>query len=156
MLHYPTYHKGLSICYHVNIHLKRILKSMRKELTAVRRRTGRVVKEQQKKLRDRVDALLQDEAVTLDPATLAREIALLADRSDVTEEVTRLDAHLDEFEAYLGSDNEIGRTLDFLGQEMLRESNTIGSKSQDVEIARAVIALKTETERLKEQAANLE
>jgi uncharacterized protein (TIGR00255 family) len=88
--------------------------------------------------------------------TLAREVAIYAERSDVAEEVTRLSAHLEEFERYLASDGEVGRTLDFLSQEMLRETNTIGSKSQDVEIARAVIALKSDVDRIKEQVQNLE
>ena len=136
--------------------LNRILTRMRKPLATVGRRSAKVVVEQQRKIRERVNALLADEGITLDGATLAREVALLADRADVTEEVTRLAAHLDEFGAYLRSGREIGRTLDFLAQEMLRETNTIGSKSADVEIARAVIALKSEIERLKEQAANLE
>ncbi len=136
--------------------LRRILAAMRKPLSTVKRRSPKVVVEQRRKIRERVNALLADDGVTLDGATLAREVALLADRADVTEEVTRLAAHLDEFGNYLRSGGEIGRTLDFLGQEMLRETNTIGSKSADVEIARAVIALKSEIERLKEQAANLE
>lgn len=132
-----------------------VARRMRKNLAAVGKRAPEVVKEYARRLKERVDALLAGGA-TLDETTLAREVAVYAERSDVAEEVTRLSAHLDEFERYLGTEGEIGRTLDFLAQEMLRETNTIGSKSQDVEIARAVIALKADVDRLKEQVQNLE
>jgi uncharacterized protein (TIGR00255 family) len=131
-------------------------KRMRKNLALVGRRSPEVVKEYAKRLKERADALLASSGATLDETTLAREVAIYAERSDVAEEVTRLGAHLDEFERYLASDGEVGRTLDFLSQEMLRETNTIGSKSQDVEIARAVIALKADVDRIKEQVQNLE
>jgi len=136
--------------------LRQALARMRRALQSIGKRAPVVVEEQRAKLRQRVDALLRGSGATLDEATLAREVALLADRSDVTEEVTRLGAHLAEFGGYLERDGEIGRTLDFLAQEMLREANTIGSKSGDVAIARAVIELKSDIDRLKEQVANLE
>jgi uncharacterized protein (TIGR00255 family) len=141
-------------------HLVRDLRStarrMRRNLAHVQRRTPAVAKEYARRLRERVDALLAESGSTLDEATLAREVAIYAERSNVAEEVTRLAAHLDEFERYLGTDGEVGRTLEFLSQEMLRETNTIGSKSQDVEIARAVIAVKADVDRIKEQVQNLE
>jgi len=133
-----------------------IAKRIRKTLGKVRRRAPQVPKEHRKKLKARVDALLKSSGLGLDEATLAREVALQADRCDVTEEVTRLDAHLQEFEGYLAQEREMGRTLDFLAQEMLREVNTIGSKSQDTQIAKAVIELKSDVDRVKEQVANLE
>ena len=135
--------------------LLRVLRSMRKTLGAVKKRAPAVVKENHERLRERVNTLLEPGGV-IDETTLAREIAVLADRSDITEEITRLAAHLEEFERYLGAGGEMGRTLDFLCQELLREINTIGSKSGDVTISRAVIALKSSTDRLKEQVANLE
>ncbi|MHC4953019.1 MAG: YicC/YloC family endoribonuclease [Planctomycetota bacterium] len=142
------------------VHLVRDLqkhtKSMRRTLADLQKRVPVALAEQQARMKERVDALLADHAVSLDDSTLAREMALVADRSDITEEITRLTAHLDEFDALLDKDGEVGRTLDFLGQEMLREINTIGSKSQDVALSRCVIALKTDIDRLKEQAANLE
>lgn len=133
-----------------------IARRMRRGLAQVRKRAPQVVREHQERLRERVDGLLAERGLQVDEATLAREVALLADRSDVTEEVTRLGAHLEEFERYLAGDGEVGRTLDFLAQEMLREVNTIGSKSADVAVARSVIALKSDVDRLKEQVANLE
>lgn len=85
-----------------------------------------------------------------------REIALFADRSDVTEELTRLRSHLDQFGALLKSDAEIGRKGEFILQEVGREVNTIGSKANDLAIAKAVIELKNELERVREQIANVE
>jgi uncharacterized protein (TIGR00255 family) len=136
--------------------LRKIIARMRKALARVKRRAPAVATENEKKLRERVDALLEPYDAKIDDATLAREIAVLADRADVTEETVRLAAHLDEFVTYVEKGAEIGRTLDFLTQEMLREVNTIGSKSGDVEITRAVIELKSDVDRLKEQSANLE
>jgi uncharacterized protein (TIGR00255 family) len=129
---------------------------MRKHLALVGKRAPEVVKEYAKRLKERADALLASSGASLDETTLAREVSVYAERCDVAEEVTRLSAHLDEFERYMKSKGEVGRTLDFLSQEMLRETNTIGSKSQDVEIARAVIAMKSEVDRIKEQVQNLE
>ncbi|PAW68565.1 MAG: YicC family protein [Opitutia bacterium Tous-C1TDCM] len=85
-----------------------------------------------------------------------REIALFADRCDVTEEITRLRSHFEQFAALLKAEGEIGRKAEFLLQEIGREVNTIGSKANDVTIARAVIELKNELERVREQMANVE
>jgi uncharacterized protein (TIGR00255 family) len=85
-----------------------------------------------------------------------REIALFADRCDVSEEITRLRSHFEQFNALLRSEGEIGRKAEFLLQEIGREVNTIGSKANDVTIARAVIELKNELERVREQMANVE
>jgi len=136
--------------------LRTIVGRMRKTLGRIRRRQPGVIREYQAKLKERLDVLLEGSAAVIDDATLAREVALYADRCDINEEVTRLAAHLDECDGYLGRDGEVGRTLEFLSQEMLREANTIGSKSADVDLARDVIALKGDVDRLKEQVANLE
>jgi uncharacterized protein (TIGR00255 family) len=85
-----------------------------------------------------------------------REIALFADRSDISEEITRFRSHLEQLSALVKSDEEIGRKADFILQEMGREANTIGSKANDLSIARAVIELKNELERVREQMANVE
>jgi uncharacterized protein (TIGR00255 family) len=85
-----------------------------------------------------------------------REIALFADRCDITEELTRLRSHLDQFTALLKSDAEIGRKAEFILQEIGREVNTIGSKANDLTISKAVIELKNELERVREQIANVE
>ena len=92
----------------------------------------------------------------LNDERVLKEIALFADRCDVTEELTRLRSHLDQFAALLKSDGEIGRKSEFILQEVGREVNTIGSKANDLTISRAVIELKNELERVREQIANVE
>ena len=94
--------------------------------------------------------------INLDDERVLREIALFADRCDVTEEITRLRSHFEQFAALLKSDGEIGRKSEFILQEIGREVNTIGSKANDLTIARAVIELKNELERVREQIANVE
>lgn len=92
----------------------------------------------------------------LDPTRLEQEVALLADRADVTEELTRLRSHLGQVEALLAAAEPVGRKLEFLLQEIHREVSTVGSKSADLAIARAVLELKAELERVREQVANVE
>ncbi|HEX9052053.1 MAG TPA: YicC/YloC family endoribonuclease [Anaeromyxobacter sp.] len=106
------------------------------------------------RLAERVQELAR--GVTVDPARLAQEIAILADRTDVTEEITRLRSHVGQVRALLASREPAGRKLDFLVQEMHREVNTIGSKSQSAEIAAAVVEMKAEIERMREQVQNVE
>ena len=92
----------------------------------------------------------------LDEETLAREAAILADRSDIAEEIARLDAHLAQFRQICETEGQAGRRLDFLSQEMLREANTMASKAVDAEIVRRVVDMKCLIERLKEQIQNVE
>ena len=106
------------------------------------------------RLAERVAELTR--GIALDPGRLAQEVALFADRTDVTEEVTRLRSHLAQARALLASGEPAGRTLDFLVQEMHREVNTIGSKSQSAEIAAIVVTAKAEVERMREQVQNVE
>lgn len=129
------------------------LAALREQVAA---RVPVVVEEQRRRLKDRVDALLAASGTNLDPQTLAREVAILADKSDVTEELDRLASHLKQSRELFASSEPIGRTLDFVAQEMLREVNTIGSKSVDTELGRLVIEMKSEVERFKEQVANVE
>jgi uncharacterized protein (TIGR00255 family) len=108
--------------------------------------------------REQLMKRLRDAGLELDlnDERVLREIALFADRCDVTEEITRLRSHFEQFSALLKSDGEIGRKSEFILQEIGREVNTIGSKANDVTIARAVIELKNELERVREQIANVE
>ncbi|MBO0801065.1 MAG: YicC family protein, partial [Blastocatellia bacterium] len=106
------------------------------------------------KLRKRMAELL-DKSV-IDETRLAQEVAYLAERSDITEEITRLRSHLAQLREILASDGEVGKKLDFLLQESNREANTILSKSSEVSICDAAIEIKTEVERLREQAQNVE
>jgi len=85
-----------------------------------------------------------------------KEVVIFADRIDITEELTRLESHFDQFDDYAKSTVPVGRTLDFLSQEMNREINTIGSKANDAQISRRVVALKSELEKFREQVQNVE
>jgi uncharacterized protein (TIGR00255 family) len=106
------------------------------------------------RLETRLKTLLGD--VEMDPVRIAQEVALMADRLDCTEECVRLSAHLDQFKHLSDGPELAGRKLNFLLQEMNREANTIGSKANDVDIAHAVIIIKEELERLREQVQNVE
>ncbi len=117
-------------------------------------RAPQVVVEYQKRLADRIKELTA--GYTMDEARLAQEAAIMAERSDITEEIVRLQSHIGQFEALLQSDEAEGKKIDFLLQEMNREINTIGSKSNDLEIARQVIEAKSEMNKLREQAQNIE
>ncbi|MGD8916051.1 MAG: YicC/YloC family endoribonuclease [Syntrophobacterales bacterium] len=120
----------------------------------VESRTPIVVLDVRDRLQKRIEELLgQGE---LDESRLAQEVAILAEKSDITEEVIRLKSHIQQFRALLKASGPRGRQLEFLLQEMHREINTIGSKANDVEIANKVIQIKTELERLREQVQNIE
>ncbi|MDH5509073.1 MAG: YicC family protein [Nitrospinota bacterium] len=112
------------------------------------------VKERFATLKEKVEALL--DAVAVDEGRLAQEAALLADRSDITEELTRIESHLHKAGDILGSEGPVGRQLEFMLQELGRETNTIGSKSFSTEITRLALEIKGELEKLREQAQNLE
>lgn len=118
-------------------------------------RSGELIEEHRQRLHERVSRALAGLGVTLGEADVAREVALLADRSDIAEELVRLDSHLRQFRRLLDDDSP-GRQLDFLAQELAREANTIGSKSADVGVAHAVVEIKTRVERLRELVQNLE
>jgi uncharacterized protein (TIGR00255 family) len=108
------------------------------------------------KLRARILALLAGTSVALDPARLEHEVALAADRSDVSEELTRLESHCQQFLGLMErGDEPVGRQLEFLLQEMGREVNTLGSKVDDLELTAAMLELKAELERLREQVQNV-
>jgi len=125
-----------------------------KQLNLVVERAPLKPQEAKDRMMTRLKPLLGD--VEMDPARLAQEVALLADRLDCTEECVRLSAHLDHFRQLIEGPEMAGRKLNFLLQEMNREVNTIGSKCNDADIARAVIIMKEEIERLREQVQNVE
>ena len=129
--------------------------AVEKESARIGKRMPKVVREHHKKLTKRVEELLGGKTA-IQPADLPRELALLADRMDVGEELTRLSSHLEQWMALLDKGGAIGRQLDFLVQEMLRETNTIGSKCNDAEVAHSVVEVKTRIERLREQVQNVE
>jgi len=93
--------------------------------------------------------------VEIDSGRIAQEVVLLAERSDIAEEITRLDSHLEQFGQLLDGDGSVGRRLDFLVQEIHREANTIGSKAQGSSVSQKVVDLKVEAERIREQVQNV-
>ena len=125
------------------------LGAIKEILTAIKTRAPQVILEYQKRLAERIKELTAGYA--LDDARLAQEVAIMAERSDITEE-----SHIGQFESLLQSQEAEGKKIDFLLQEMNREINTIGSKSNDIEIARRVIEAKSEMSKLREQAQNIE
>jgi len=129
---------------------------IRENLQQVQLQSDSVLKQYQQKLKARVNALLADGSIKLDENTIAREIALYADRSDISEEITRLGSHLEQVAQAIDSNGQAGRKLEFLSQEMLREANTIASKAMDENIGNRVVDMKCLIDRLKEQAANVE
>lgn len=120
----------------------------------VKERSPLVVVEYQEKLNNRLKELM--DGVDIDPQRIATEVAVFADRGCVDEEVTRLESHLVQLKDILESGGQVGRKLDFLVQEMNRESNTIASKANDIQIVKATIELKSEIEKIREQIQNLE
>ncbi|MEM9084178.1 MAG: DUF1732 domain-containing protein, partial [Planctomycetota bacterium] len=127
-------------------------------LAKVRERAPLVVEEFEERLRARVQSMLDEAGISAEPVEIIREIAIYAEKSDIAEEVARLDAHLSQFRDLITNPEgtSVGRTLDFLAQEMLREANTIASKSSDAEISRETVAIKGAIDRIKEQVQNVE
>ena len=125
-------------------------------LDLIARRSPEVTQSYQTRLTGRVQQALSELNVTVQPADLLREIALFADRSDISEEIVRLRSHLQQYEAALLMSESSGRKLEFIAQEMGREVNTIGSKANDAEISRVVVEIKTALERIREQIQNVE
>jgi len=136
--------------------LKKQCVAIQKNLQKIQARCDVVLKQYAKKLKQRVDELLAQARLTLDEETLAREVAVFADRSDISEEIARLDSHLQQFVQCCQADDQAGRRLDFISQEMLREANTIASKASDTEIIRCVVDIKCRIDRIKEQVQNVE
>ena len=127
-------------------------------LEQISTRAPGVIADYELRLKARIEALLAGAEARVQESDLIREIAVYAERTDIAEETKRLAAHLDQFNELLTASGAkpIGRTLDFLTQEMLREANTIASKSPDAEISRATVDIKGAIDRIKEQAANVE
>lgn len=122
----------------------------------VARRSPVVVAAYQQRLTERVKQALAEHDVTVEPGDLLREVSLFADRVDIAEELVRLESHLHQAEKMIAEPESPGRKMDFLIQEMFRETNTIGSKANDAEIARHVVDMKTTIERMREMIQNVE
>ncbi len=143
--------EGRALAADVRLHAAEI----RRLIARIAERIPTVVSNHQKNLLQRVQELVGD-VQAIQPADMAREIAILAERLDVHEELARLGSHLDQLDELIAGGGSIGRRLDFLVQELLREANTIGSKCNDAPVAHAVVELKTHIDRVKEQVQNVE
>src|SRR5262249_39716829 len=119
-------------------------------------RAPRVVQAYRTRLTDRIQVMVLEQGVTVESKDLIREVAIFAERCDISEEVVRLRAHLEQYGTILEEAESSGRKLEFLVQEMGREINTIGSKAGDVEISRAVVEVKANLERIRELIQNVE
>ena len=142
--------EGLAI-YH---DMEKRLKTIKDILEVIKLRAPQVVLEYQRRLAEKIKELAGGYA--LDDVRLAQEVAVMAEKSDITEEIVRLQSHISQFAILMQSDGGEGKKIDFLLQEMNREINTIGSKSNDAEITRQVIETKSELSKLREQAQNIE
>jgi uncharacterized protein (TIGR00255 family) len=131
---------------------------MAERLKLVRERAPLTVLEFEKRLRAKIDQLMAEAGLKLEPVEIVREVAIAAERTDINEEISRLSGHIDQFSELISKEGgqPVGRTLDFVAQEMLREANTIASKCNDSEIARAIVEVKGAIDRIKEQVQNVE
>ena len=139
---------------HLAKDLIRRLKILRKEIKEVRVLYPEVVKKYRAVLRERLEKAGLD--LALDDERLLKEVTIFADRSDISEELTRLESHLAQFAHHLRKNEPVGRTLEFITQEIFRELNTLGAKSNDAQISQHVVACKSELEKIREQIQNLE
>ena len=126
------------------------------ELAAVQEHAPSVIARYREKLLQRVNEFLEGRATTMEDKDVIREVSMFADRVDITEECQRLASHISKARDLLVASGPVGRNVEFLVQEMLREVNTLGSKSPDVAISHRVVAMKSSIDKLKEQAANLQ
>ena len=140
---------------------KNLAKDLEKRIVFVRNAVKRVqelvpgvVKRFRQTLQERIQRAGLD--LPIDDERLVKEIVVFADKSDITEELTRLDSHFEQFAAHLKKNEAVGRTLEFMCQEIAREFNTMGSKANDIEISQLVVACKAEMEKVREQIQNIE
>jgi uncharacterized protein (TIGR00255 family) len=119
-------------------------------------RSPKVIDEYHTRLEKRVNEMMKTAKLELDQQTLVREIAVFADRADISEEISRLESHIEQIKETCNTEEAGGRKLDFICQELFRESNTIGSKSNDPEISKCSVELKCTVEKIKEQVQNVE
>ncbi len=129
---------------------------LRVAIDEVKRIAPTVVENYRARLTERVSKVMQENGVELDPAALIREVAIYTDRVDVSEEIQRFNSHLDQFGATMANEKACGKKLDFLTQEMFRETNTIGSKANSPDVLKLVVDMKSAIERIRENVQNVE
>jgi uncharacterized protein (TIGR00255 family) len=143
----------------LQVELDARLIEIQKHLPAIEKESENVAEEYRQRLKKRITEMLakSDSQIEIDGARLAQEVAYLAERSDISEEITRLKSHLEQFRQIMCSgDKEIGKRLDFLTQELNREANTISSKTNNLTVKEAALAIKSEIEKIREQIQNIE
>ncbi|MTI79795.1 MAG: YicC family protein [Firmicutes bacterium] len=138
----------------LKVDLEKRVEKIREYNSGIEQRAPKVVEEHQERLNQRLAEWKGDGM--LDETRMAAEVAVFAERSNITEETVRLTSHLNQMKKFLQTNDPVGRKLDFLVQEMNREVNTIGSKANDMEISNAVVELKSELEKIREQIQNIE
>ncbi len=130
--------------------------SITEDLKCIEKLAPQVIENYSQKITDRINNMLEKHDVSVQPADVIREVGIFAERVDISEETVRLGSHIQQFGNIMDAETSNGRKLDFLIQEMLRETNTIGSKANDAEIANRVISIKTAIERIREMVQNVE
>ncbi len=138
--------------------LRQQLSLIGQHLAEVRERAPEVVRDFETRLRARIEELLAGSSIAENKVDIIREVASHAERTDIAEEITRLGGHLEQFGKLIeqGDDAPVGRTLDFMAQELLREANTMSSKSMDTRVSRSIVEIKGAIDRIKEQVQNVE
>ncbi|MDH7599077.1 MAG: YicC family protein [Sedimentisphaerales bacterium] len=131
-------------------------RAIEQALTAIDEMRQQVLEAYAVRLRRRVDKLLAATGVELDDQTLAREVAVLAEHSDIAEEIARLRSHIEQFRQACNDSGQAGRRLEFIAQEMLREANTMASKATDAQVSNMIVDIKCQIDRIKEQVQNVE
>lgn len=134
------------------------LSGIENRLPSIEAEAGNVTEEYRQRLTKRVGEMLakSDSQFEIDQARMAQEVAYLSDRSDISEEITRLKSHIEQFRAIMEDDNDVGKRLDFLTQELNREANTITSKTNNMIVKENALAIKSEIEKIREQVQNVE
>jgi len=138
--------------------LENLLSEIENHLPKIEAESASVADEYLKRLTKRIGDLLakSDSQIELDQARLAQEVAYLADRSDISEEITRLKSHIEQFRGILNEEKEVGKRLDFLTQELNREANTIASKTNNLTVKESALQIKSAIEKIREQVQNVE
>ena len=139
---------------HLQKDLAERIDCIEKHAVQIEKRQPQVIQEYKSRLKEKIKLL--NEGIDVDESRLAQETAILADRCDITEEITRFTSHLIQFRKLFDSSEPVGRKLEFITQEINREVNTMGSKSSDTEMANVVIEIKSTLEKIREQLANIE
>ena len=130
--------------------------SLGKHAAEIQKLAPEVITGYSKRITERINRMMEEHGISVTDSELVKEIGVFAERVDISEELVRLDSHLDQFRTIMGSKDSNGRKLDFLTQELLRETNTIGSKANNAKIANQVVEMKTIIERIREMIQNIE